>query len=300
MKLKTPQELESQLHRTEHFFGGQPLDESARADLLSLSIDELKERYPQQYQVYTSFLKTEAKLLHFPDIENRSEAERPKINLFPTRTRGYGFKITFSDGTRVIKPLESSIEKNIAQKASELGIGPKQFKSKKGYLHEEFIDGTPFLQIKKEKCTPEYMEELGRKFAKALKKLHENNILVNDQILADDYGNCHIIIDKNGEVRFIDFGASINLENFPAISDEAVVSLMRTDPFMAFRIASDPEGVEGEIKGYRDNILSRFKTKEDLIQAKDFQLLNEGLSFLASRLPNVESFFLGVKKELGY
>lgn len=298
-KIKTQEELDRQLEGVEALIGSTIKSENKRAQVLSLSLDELKEKYPKEYQTYFSILKTEAQLAHFPDIENNNE--KPKISLLQAGARGICFKIDTLDSSHVIKPLESLAEKDISSKASILGIGPKQYKTKEGYLHEEFIEGTPLLKLDKDKCTNEYMENLGQKFTQALKKLHENNILVNDQILTDDFGKSHMIIDEKGEVRFIDFGASIDLSNFPNISDEAVMSLIRTDPFMAFRMHSMGDSSEEEqknlIKGYRENILSQVKTKKDLIQMKDFQLLNEGLSFLRERLPNTVSFIEGIKKE---
>jgi hypothetical protein len=299
---KTPSELDSQLTRVEPFVWGKIGPENLRKEILSTDINELKNKYPKDYRAYFSFLKTESKLLHFPDMEIEGNNEKPKMSLLKAGARGYAFKLEFPNESHVIKPLESKAEKDIAGKASSLEIGPKQFKTNVGYLHEEFIDGTPLLHLEKETCTPEFMENIGQKFAQALNKLHENNILVNDQIISDDFGKSHMIIDSKGEVRFIDFGASVDMSDFPNISDEEVMSLMRTDPFMAFRIHGMSEASEeekkSEIKGYRDNILSQLKTKEDLIQMKDIQLLNEGLMFLQSRLPNVGSFIQGVKSEI--
>ena len=302
-KTKTREELDNQLGRVESIIGSKIEPESIRTELLSMDLDQLKTQYPREYQIYSNILKTEAQILNFPDLKREGDdnPEKPQIKVLPTGTRGNSFKIDFPNESHVIKPLESLAEKDIAQKVSELGIGPKQFKSKEGFLHEEFIEGSPLLEIKKEKCTPEFMEDIGKKFAKALKKLHEQNILVNDQILTNDFGKSHMIIDKNGEARFIDFGASIEIGDYPNISDEGVVSLMRTDPFMAFRVNNvlDPskEEVKLEIKGYRENILSQFKTKQELINWKDMQLLNEGIFFLNGRLPNVQAFVQGIKKE---
>ncbi len=299
MKIKTPNELDNQLTGVESFIEQKIEPKNTREELLSLSLDEIKNRYPREYRTYFSVLKTEAKLLHFPDMP--TEQEKPKINLLKTGARDCAFKINFSDSSHVIKPLESLAEKDIAEKASSLGIGPKQFKTNEGYLHEEFIDGTPLLSIEDKKCTPEYMKNLGTNFIQALKKCHENDILINDQILTDDFGKSHMIIDENENVRFIDFGASIDIKDFPNISDEAVMSLMRTDPFMAFRIGkitnTTEEEIKEEINGYRENILSQYKTKEDIINMKDIQLLNEGLYFLQNRIPNVQFFIQGVKEQ---
>jgi len=301
-KNKTPEELNKQLGRAEVFFGNKIQPENIREELLSLSLDEIKKHYPKEYQSYFAFLQMESQLFNFPDMEIYNKKEKPTISRLNARTRGGGNKINFLENSRVVKPLESSAEKKISDKASALGIGPKQFKTKEGYLHEEFIEGTSLLTLEKEKCTPEFMEDLGRKFYRVLKKLHENNILVNDQILTDDFGKSHMILDKKGDVRFIDFGASIDLANFPNISDEEVMSLMRTDPYLAFQmfnILNAPEEQQKiAIKGYRDKVLSKIKNKQDLINMKDMQLLNEGLSFLMSRLPNAQYFVEGIKKEL--
>lgn len=300
---KTPKQLDQQLTKLESFFGNTIKPENLRKELLSKSFDEIKNTYPDAYRSYFSILKTEANLQHFPDVDKNSagEYEKPKVGFLPTTTRGNSFKLNFSDSAHVIKPLESTAEKNIAITADTLGIGPKQFKSKENFLHEEFIDGVPLLELTDEQCTPEFMEKLGQKFSRALRTLHENNILVNDQIITNDFGKSHTIIDKAGEVRFIDFGAAVDITDYPNITDEEVLSLMRTDSFMMFRIDSILTSTKEEqadyIQGYRENILAQYKTKEDIINWKDTQLLYEGISFLGSRLPNVGSFVTGITKE---
>ncbi len=295
---KPPEKLENQLSNAEALLGGKAGNEADRQEMLGMSLSDIKTKYPEKYAQYLYALKDEAAILHFPDM-NIEKNENPKISLLSAGARGYGFKIELASGSHVIKPLETREEKNISKIAGELGIGPKQFATKDGYIHEEFIEGTPILKLEDQKCTPEYMENLGKKFSEALEKLHKNNILVNDQILTDDFGKSHMIIDKEGEVRFIDFGASIDMSNFPEIPDEAVVSLMRTDPMMAFRMQGffnkSEDEKKNEIKGYRENILSQFNTKEELIEWKDGQLMHEGLSFLQDRLTNVGSFYKGIQ-----
>ncbi len=245
------------------------------------------------------------KEIFFPEIYERvyEKKEIPEIYGIRAGARGGDaiIKIEFSDISYMIKRLESNAEKNISKKASELGIGPKQFKTLEGYLNEEFIDGTPLLELDKEKCTPEFMKNIGEKFAQNLKVLHENNILVNDQILSDDNSKSHMIIEKEDTVRFIDFGASVSMENFPNFSDDEVLSLMRSDPFMVMKMLNfsnlSEEELNIETNGYRTHILSQYKTKKEFIDNRDMQLLNEGLYFLSQRLPNVNSFAEGVKNE---
>lgn len=297
---KSPEKLSQQLSNAENILGGK-IEEDKRASLLGLNPEELKQLYPKMYEQYLSALRDEAQLLHFPGIDKDLSSEQPVITQLGANARGYGFKIEFSDESHVIKPFESEAEHAIAHKAAELGIGPKQFPSKEGFLHEEFIEGTPLLNLDPEQCTPAFMKSLGQKTMQALRTLHENAILVNDQILTDDFGKSHFILDKEGNVRFIDFGASINLEHFPNLSDDEVVSLMRTDMmYKMFRLQgflqASPEEKSVEIQGYRENILSPITTKEHLIHIKDTQFLYEGMGFLEHRLPNVGSFREGVEE----
>ncbi len=306
MHMKTPEQLDSQLGQAESFFRRTIRPESVRAELLTLDLAELKKRHPEQVRSYASFLQTEATLLSFPDIAESlgDNAEKPKIHVLPAGERRRAFRIDIPGGAHVIKSLESSGERALAERAAALGveIGPKQFATKEGFLHEEFIEGTPLLQLDHAQCTPEFMEELGRNFMRALKTLHANDILVNDQILTNDMGKSHLIIDRAGRVRFIDFGAAVDLRDFPNLPDEAVLSLMRTDPYMSFNIrdilAAPEEEQKERIDEYRAQILSAVPSKEALIDMKDTQLLNEGLYFLQDRLPNVASFIEGVKQEL--
>ncbi len=355
-KSKTKEELGEQLKIVEASLGYEIAPSNKREEIMGLSLNELKERYPEEYKRYFSELRfgvnkiskeesknedikyseeeyksicsvlsgtsnvislelrekigkdkyANIKEIFFPEIYERvyEKNEIPKIYGIRAGARGGDaiIKIEFSDISYMIKRLESIAEKDISQKASELGIGPKQFKTLEGYLNEEFIDGTPLLKLDEEMCTPEFMKSLGEKFAQNLKTLHENNILVNDQILSDDNSKSHMIIDKKGDVRFIDFGASVSMKNFPDFSDDEVFSLMRSDPFMVMKMLNfsnlSEEELNIEINGYRTHILSQYKTKKEFIQARDMQLLNEGLYFLSQRLPNMNSFAEGVKNEL--
>ncbi len=351
---KTKEELDDQLKKVEASLGYELAPNNMREEIMGLSLNELKKRFPEEYKKYFSELRlgvnkiskeetkedikyseeeyksicsilnktsnvislelrekigkdkyANIKEIFFPEIYERvyEKKEIPEIYGIRAGARGGDaiIKIEFSDISYMIKRLESNTEKDISQKASELGIGPKQFKTFEGYLNEEFIDGTPLLELDKEICTPEFMKSLGEKFAQNLKRLHENNILVNDQILTDDFGKSHMIIDTKGDVRFIDFGASISMENFPDFSDDEVLSLMRSDPFMVMKMWNfsnlSEEELKIEINGYRTHILSQYKTKKEFIDARDMQLLNEGLYFLSQRLPNVNFFVEGVKNE---
>lgn len=177
-------------------------------------------------------------VIFFPEIYERIyiKKEVPQLYKLGTETRASAVKIDFADRSYIVKVMESSPEIPMSAKAGKLGIGPQQFTSLKDYLTEEFIDGTPLLKLDEATCTPEYMKALGIEFGQALKTLHDNDILCNDQLLTNDFGKSHTIIDKSGKIRFIDFGASIDLSHFPDFSDEEVYSLLRTDSNFSFHL----------------------------------------------------------------
>jgi serine/threonine protein kinase len=221
----------------------------------------------------------------------------PHVSILPTLGRGENAceKIEFPDKTFIIKPLESTAEKTIAQKASDLNIGPKQFESLPSHLTEEFLEGSLLTRIDPDKCTPEFMKNIGIQLGNHLKTLHENNILINDQILSDDFSKSHLMVADDGSIKIIDFGASVDLSNFPNLTDEEIFSLIRTNPGGANSIRSKQD-MERAIKEYREDDLSMIVDPQQLIQMKDDQLLHEGLGFLSQRLPNVEDLVRGLKE----
>ncbi|MBP6925774.1 MAG: hypothetical protein KBC22_01805 [Candidatus Pacebacteria bacterium] len=246
-------------------------------NLLTLSEKELKENYPDHYQEYLTVL--------------RSHKER-----LPATTRRFCIKINDTNTNYVVKALESSFEGEIAKRVADLKIGPEQFEALPGTIRELFIEGTPLLKLSPEEATPELMKDLGTQVAEHLETLHKNNILVNDQILTNDFGKSHLIIDESKKVKFVDFGASIDITEYPNISDEAVYSLMRTDPMAGFILPQiTQENFKSEVQKYRDVILSQYPTKEAIVEIKDMQLLREGLHFLGQRMPNIQSFAQGVQ-----
>lgn len=279
---KSQDELQKQAAQTA-LYGGVEVPESLPA-LLQMSEEELKVKYPQQYESYLS------------ELRFLSRAETEHIHVM---TRRFCVKVTRGDEQFISKALESPFESDIAKRAAELGIGPKQLSALPGVVREEFIKGAPLLELSDEQCTPEFMERLGEETAQKITLLHENNILINDQILTDDLGKSHLILDENKEVRFIDFGAAVDLADYPNISDDAVYSLMRTDPLAVSRLLNmSREDLPSVVAEYRKGVLPHYPTKEDVIEWKDINLLREGLSFLSTRLPNVQAFAKGVARVL--
>jgi len=235
----------------------------------------------------------------FPVIGDRIiNGETPKVESINANTRGRGFKATFKDGAYITKPLENSEEVKIAKAMAEIGVGPEQFESLPGYITEQFAEGVAVSKLAPERCTPEFMQELGAKIAEAIKKVHDKGILINDQLLADDFSKSHTIVGADGKICFIDFGASIDLNDYPNISDEAVRLIMRSDGIASMSLGmATPENIGGIISDYRNRRLSLCKTKKEVIARYDGQLLNEGLSFLSDRIGHdaVVAMISGIK-----
>ncbi len=255
-------------------------------------------------------IKAYSPLVLFPEISERvyDKKEKPEITRLPAQTRGRAFKCVFKDETFVIKQVENNNESNIAAIASELGIGPHQYESVQGYVTETWIEGSPIAKLKEEEATAELMEDLGKKIGAALKKLHERNIIFNDQLIRDDFSRSHVIVTPEKEVRFIDFGAAVDLSNFPELSDEDLYTLARTESSFEVQMAlkdiqfeQDPTIQQKRtaefLAKYRQQ-LSQFANAQELIKAKDTQLLNEGIYFLGHVLPNTTSFARGIQSTL--
>jgi tRNA A-37 threonylcarbamoyl transferase component Bud32 len=234
--------------------------------------------------------------MFFPMIGERIQqsGEIPELSGVRTIGRNGALKVSFNQDSFMIKTIENSQEPVIAKSVAEIGVGPKQFESIDGYVTEEFIEGDTLNKLDPDKCTPKYMENIGQKLASAIKKVHDKNILINDQLLSDDNGKSHTIITSEGDVRFIDFGSAVDLTNFPNISDEAVKLIIRSDTFASMTLMMiSPEKLPDFINHYRQDFLSKLKTSKEVIEQYDAQLINEGFFFLSQRLPNIEHLING-------
>lgn len=297
MRPKTKEELASQLVEVQTTTDTQLLPDADYKQAFTMSPEELKEKHPSEYQAYLEGLRNVFK--QFPIFEKYAQKEKPQIFELRTGARRKAFKIAFSDQSYVIKALENKNEQKIADIAAELGVGPQQFETKTGYLTEEWLEGNLIAKLKPELCTSDYMQKLGREIGTLVKKLHEKNIVINDQLLRDDFGKSHTIISENREVHFIDFGAAVDVSHFPELSNTEIFSLMRSDPMVAMAIYGKTETEsESEIKQYQNWLLDTFKTKEELIQGRDYKLLSEGIHFLGDVLPHTDSFQKGLKETL--
>ena len=237
----------------------------------------------------------------FPIVGERIiNGETPIIEAINANTRGRGFKAIFNDGAFITKPIENNNEPKIALLMSEMGIGPKQYESLENYITEEFVEGAAIKDLKPEQCSPEFMQGLGVKITEAVERIHSKGILINDQLLSDDFGKSHTIVGSDGGIRFIDFGASVDLNEFPNISDDAVYAIMRSDGMASMMLGMATQDNIGDIiNDYRKKFISEFKTKEDVMACYDGQLMSEGLSFLSQRIggPAVKAMVSGMQSQ---
>lgn len=238
----------------------------------------------------------------FPLIRDRIVAgESPEVFVLPTQGRRTGLKVAFADQAFAVKTLENSKELEIANIAEELKVGPKQFESIPNHLTEEFIEGSLIAKLDAKTCTLEFMENLGRQIGEGIKKMHGRNIVLNDQLLRDDFGKCHTIVSESGEARFIDFGAAVDLSDYPNLTEEQFWLLMRSDGWASMGM----HGLSGDeltaaVKRYGENLVSQFPNKESLMMARDYGLINEGLGFISYHLPNVDSLARGIREVLKF
>ena len=234
--------------------------------------------------------------MFFPVIGERisENGERPVVEMLYTGTRGEGLKVSFEDCSYVIKSIENSKEPVVAAQMAEMGIGPEQHESLAGYITETFVEGTQINHLNPDRCTPEFMTEIGRKVGDAIKRIHEKGILINDQLFSDDMGKSHTVIGPNGEVTFIDFGASVDLADYPDLSDEAAYLILRSTfaGALGLRNAHNDDEALVMVANFREKVLSEY-TAEEAMKLYDGQLINEGFAYLSDHIPNIEAMATG-------
>jgi len=197
----------------------------------------------------------------------------------------------------VIYPTQNSREYEIAQIASDLGVGPKQYQTLDGFLTEEFVEGDFFPMLKEDRTSSEDMYQIGRRAGEILLKLHGRDIFYNDIILSDDFRRSHLIVPEASPAVLIDYAVAIKLDRHPNLSDEEVFNFSRTLPGVNMFLGMQPsqEQVQALVQEYRPEILI---TKKEEIMARDVDVVNEGLTFASFRLGNhiVEPFARGFRE----
>ena len=201
------------------------------------------------------------------------------------RTRGRVAIISSGTTAVVIKPWQSSREGEIAAAAGELGVGPAQLPSIAGFISEEYVDGRFLTDLPAEDATDERMRSVGTALADALSRLHSAGICYNDATISDPEGRSHIILRPDGEIRLIDFGVALLLDNHPeGLTFEDAWNAARTDPmFRLFRQMTggdDGESLRGFVADYGRRLAGQTPAE---IQSRDWRIAEEGAAIMAAR-----------------
>lgn len=132
-----------------------------------------------------------------------------------------------------IKPTLHSNEREIACKAAELRIGPKQHATLDGYLTEEYITGKAIGAV--ENLSEGNIYVLGAKIGNAFYKLHCEGIA---------YNNINAMAPAKSEstVVFPDFGRSVVLGAHKEFSDEEIGCLVMNDFPFSFAVEYEQGG----------------------------------------------------------
>ncbi len=236
-----------------------------------------------EYSFYSFFPPVYARIYH--------QGERPQI-WFDGRTRGRVALFRFANGEGlVVKPLQNRREAEIAQRAGEAGVGPRQFPSLDGFLVEELVQGRFFTDLSTAELQDDLLHRVGLRLGSMLLALHNAGTCYNDATVSDPEGRSHLLVrlptagqaDPSPDCRLIDFGVSVLLDRFPDLEMEEVFNLVRTTP--EYRLASRL-GLGGSELGrflaqYRQRLSS---ASRDEILARDLRIAEEGLREAAARM----------------
>ena len=201
------------------------------------------------------------------------------------RTRGRVAIIANGSTAVVIKPCQSSREAEIAAIAGELSVGPAQLPTIPGFITEEFVDGPFLTDLDPEQATPDRMHIVGDTLAAALSRLHSASVCYNDATISDPDGRSHIIVRPDGEIRIIDFGVALLLDDHPAsLAFEDAWNAARTDPmFRLFRQMTgggDDDALARFVADYGRRLAAQTPAQ---IQARDWRIAEEGTAIVAGR-----------------
>ena len=201
------------------------------------------------------------------------------------RTRGRVAIINGESSSLVIKPCQSRREAEIAAIAGELGVGPIQLPTIPGFISEEFVEGRFLTDLTGEEATPARMQRVGAALARALSRLHAAGVCYNDATISDPDSRSHIIVRPNGEIRLIDFGVALLLDNHPeALTFEDAWNAARTDPmFRLFRQMTgggDDAALGRFVADYGRRLAGQTPAQ---IQSRDWRIAEEGAAIIAGR-----------------
>lgn len=253
------------------FIGKRKLSVENNASLLE------KITYDKDVKIYKQYM-------FFPEFQELLKNNiRPDI-VVKKETRNSVALIRSANKSFVIKPLENPNEYNVAQIASSLEVGPKQYPTLSGYITEELIEGDLFSYLPDNLLNSDMMYAYGAGVADILNKLHSKEIIFNDTILSNEFSKSHLFVRKDNSLRLFDFGASLVISNHPNYSKEEIYNYTRTLPFINMFINDMSEEKLDEILlDSAEKIKSL--SKEDLLK-RDIDFVEEGLTFLSYKYDN--------------
>ena len=152
-----------------------------------------------------------------------------------------------------------------------------------GFLSEEYIAGNFITDNTAEHDIRPRIEDTGIKLGIAFRELHGNKICYNDTTVSDPDKRSHLILDRVGYVKLIDFGISLSLEEYPNFSLEETFNYVRTMPIYRMFESMNPN--QGDVHSFLKSYQAKFKDiSADTIYDRDLQFLNEGLQIMSDIL----------------
>jgi predicted Ser/Thr protein kinase len=187
-------------------------DEARDADALYALIEEFQEQFGVRF--FSEDLAQNLKLrdMHIrqreilgtafenlPGFYKQAQKAYAEVGVFTVAERGYVYSVRIKGKEYVLKPIQGyENEQRIAQRASDIGIGPHIVEVTHAWLAEEYVVGVPFFRagISEQDAAPILAHVFGT--------LHRNQITYFDGF-DDDRG--HLILTERGPV-LLDYGVA--------------------------------------------------------------------------------------------
>lgn len=242
----------------------------------------------------------------------------PEIRYIQDRNRGITVEISHPSEKFLIKPALNSREREIAQIAGDLKVGPHQYETLDNFLTEQVFEGDLFSRLPKIKTSNASIYFIGRRMGYILRSLHLKEIYYNEITLSDDFANSNLIVPQDPFESILgDYRVALRLDMHPNYSEEEIFNYARTLPgvndSLDLMLSGLNEGLQQKtinekeareaFERYKIQMAAEFmpivqsSTKQE-IMARDVQFINEGLVFASHRLGNyiLEPFSKGFRE----
>lgn len=227
--------------------------------------------------------------------------------IIPIEKRELVFCIQHPKKALIVKDQKFPVEQKFARQAAELGIGPTQYKTFKGFLTEEVIHGEGFLSFaqkwpRKESIT-EFMYEIGKTIGECLDAFHRAGMLYNNSILLDicdmeTLQDGHFCFYNGKPTKLYDFGQAFFIKDQKNYTNEDVLKFAVMTSEYKIRRLADKVSVETH-----EDVLNLFRKQltslaEDEVRFIDVQHLLSSIDlYCPPTLENItEPFLEGFQK----